>query len=172
MTPSVDTSPAPVLWRRLLAGYYKILCIALAVMLATLIVPVTIQIVSRFTNLIPHYIWTEEMARFLFVWTIMIGSIVAVRESAHFDVDLWPRMTPRRNAMLRIFSRLCILIVAGVFFWMGIEFTQQALFRTSELADLPLWIIHLAWPIAGASWALFLGEMIHDDIAFLNGTRA
>jgi TRAP-type C4-dicarboxylate transport system permease small subunit len=172
MTLSVESRPAPSLWRRLLAGYYRILCVALAVMLAILIVPVTIQIFSRFTSLIPHYIWTEEMARFLFVWTIMIGSIVAVRESAHFDVDLWPRMTPRRDAMLRVVSRLCILIVACVFLWMGIEFTEQAIYRTSELADLPLWIIHLAWPVAGASWLVFIAEMILDDVAILRGASA
>jgi hypothetical protein len=28
----------------------------------------------------------------------------------------------------------------------GIEFTRFAWYRTSELADLPLWLIHLAWP--------------------------
>lgn len=163
---------SPGVLRRFTDAYYRVLCILLASMLAILIIPVTVQIFSRFTDLIPHYIWTEEMARFLFVWTIMIGSIVAVREGAHFDVDLWPRLSPRGNAALRLFSRLCILIVAFFFLWMGYEFTEQAIYRTSELADLPLWIIHIAWPVAGASWILFLGEMIHDDIAILNGTSA
>ncbi len=40
---------------------------------------------------------------------------------------------------------------------MGIEFTEFACYRISELAELPLWIIHIAWPIAGVSWILFLG---------------
>lgn len=169
MSMSVDSPSAAGLWRRMLAGYYRFLCVLLAVMLAILIIPVTLQIFSRFTHLIPHYIWTEEMARFLFVWTIMIGSIVGVREGAHFDVDIWPRLSPKQNAAMRLFSRLCVLLVAIVFLWMGIEFTDQAIYRTSELADLPLWIIHLAWPIAGASWLLFLAEQIHDDLRILKG---
>lgn len=167
MSVSVDSPVASGSWRRFLAGYYSFLCMLLAAMLAILIIPVTLQIFSRFTHLIPHYIWTEEMARFLFVWTIMIGSIVGVRESAHFDVDIWPRLSARQNARLRIFSRLCILLIALVFLWMGIEFTEQAIYRISELAELPLWIIHIAWPIAGASWLLFIGEQIHDDLCIL-----
>ncbi|PTM39186.1 TRAP transporter small permease subunit [Bosea sp. 124] len=169
---SVNSIDSPGLLRRFSAGYHRVLCMLLAVMLAVLVVPVTVQIFSRFTSLIPHYIWTEEMARFLFVWTIMIGSIVGVRESAHFDVDLWPRLSPRGNAALRLFARLCILLLAFVFLWMGIEFTEQAIYRISELAEMPLWIIHLAWPIAGASWILFVGELIYDDLRILAGPRS
>jgi TRAP-type C4-dicarboxylate transport system permease small subunit len=168
---SVDSTPAPQLWRRLLAAYHRVLCGLLAVLLAILIFPVTLQILSRFTSLLPHYIWTEEMARFLFVWTIMIGSIVGVRESAHFDVDVWPVLAAKPNAALRLFSRLCILLVGLVFLWMGIEFTEQAIYRISELAELPLWIIHLAWPVAGASWILFLSEQIYDDLRIIAGAR-
>jgi TRAP-type C4-dicarboxylate transport system permease small subunit len=172
MSVSVDSPIAAGFWRRALASYYRFLCVLLAAMLAILIIPVTLQIFSRFTHLIPHYIWTEEMARFLFVWTIMIGSIVGVRESAHFDVDIWPRLSPRWNAALRLFSRFCILLIAICFLWMGIEFTEQAIYRISELAELPLWIIHIAWPIAGASWLLFLAEQVHDDLRILTGRDA
>ena len=43
-------------------------------------IPVTLQIFSRYTALIPSYIWTEEMARFLFIWTVMVGAMIGVRE--------------------------------------------------------------------------------------------
>jgi TRAP-type C4-dicarboxylate transport system permease small subunit len=59
--------------------------------------PVFLQIVSRYTDLIPSYIWTEEMARFLFIWTVMIGAMIGVRESTHFDVDLLPRTVAARR---------------------------------------------------------------------------
>src|SRR5205807_3985807 len=63
--------------------------------LGILVIPVTLQIISRYTPLIPSYIWTEEMARFLFVWTIMIGAMVGVREAQHFEVDVWPNLSRR-----------------------------------------------------------------------------
>ena len=51
----------------------------------------------------------------------------------------------------------------------GIEFTKFAWNRTSELAELPLWLIHIAWPIAGLSWIAFLGEQVLDDLSVLFG---
>lgn len=157
------------LWRRFTAGYAKLLEIMLALSVGVLIIPVTLQIVSRYTNLIPSYIWTEEMARFLFVWAIMIGACVGVRETQHFEVDVWPQLSRRPEAMVRILSRLGILALALVFVLAGTEFTRFAWNRTSELADLPLWLIHIAWPLAGFTWIVFAGEQIVDEIRVLIG---
>jgi TRAP-type transport system small permease protein len=155
--------------RRLLAGFNGLLSLLLVITVAVLIVPVSLQIFSRYTELIPSYIWTEEMARFLFVWTIMIGAMIGVREGTHFEVDVWPRLAPRPAAAVRLVSRLGVLVIAIVFVWAGIEFTRFALNRTSELADLPLWMIHVAWPLTGATWLLFCGEHIYDDVVILTG---
>jgi TRAP-type transport system small permease protein len=156
-------------FRGILAGYNWLLSQLLVISVGILVVPVTLQIVSRYTDLIPSYIWTEEMARFLFVWTIMIGAMVGVREGSHFEVDVWPRLQPRPAALLRLLSRLGILVIALVFVIAGIEFTRFAWNRISELAEMPLWLIHIAWPLAGVTWLLFLGEQLYDDLAILTG---
>src|SRR5829696_4626277 len=95
--------------------YGRLLDILLATSVAILVIPVSLQIFSRFTALIPHYIWTEEMARFLFVWTIMIGAMIGVRESTHFEVDVWPKLTRRGEAVARLLGRLGVLAAALVF---------------------------------------------------------
>jgi TRAP-type C4-dicarboxylate transport system permease small subunit len=160
----MSTEPTPRnIWRSLSAAYHRFLVWTLVFAVAVLIVPVSMQIFSRTIPLIPTYIWTEEMARFLFVWMIMIGAIVGVREGVHFDVDIWPVLGPRANALLRIVSALFVLGFALVFVWAGIEFTRFAWNRISELAELPLWLIHIAWPVTGVSWLLFAGERIADD---------
>src|SRR5262245_50553652 len=136
-------------WRQFTRAYATLLNWLLVFSVGILVVPVTLQIVSRYTHLIPAYIWTEEMARFLFIWTIMIGSMIGVRESAHFEVDIWPELSRRAEALVRILARLGVLALANVFVWAGLEFTRFAWFRISELAELPLWLIHMAWPVAG-----------------------
>lgn len=156
-------------WRQFTAAYERLLSFLVAISVGILVIPVMLQIVSRYTDLIPSYIWTEEMARFLFIWTIMIGTILGVRHSAHFDVDLLPQLGPRGEAFMRIISKLGILTMAIIFVTAGIEFTKFAWNRTSELADLPLWLIHIAWPIAGVSWIVFLGEQFLDDLRTLTG---
>jgi TRAP-type C4-dicarboxylate transport system permease small subunit len=159
-------------WRRFTAAYATLLHVLLALSVAILILPVSLQIFSRFTTWLPHYIWTEEMARFLFIWTIMIGAMVGVRESTHFEVDVWPRVGPRMAAFARLLGRLGVLAAALVFVDAGIEFTRFAWNRISELAELPLWLIHLPWPLTGLTWLVFLGEQIVDDIAAMAGGRA
>ena len=44
-----------------------------------LLVPVSLQIFSRYTDFIPRYMWTEEMSRFFFVWLILLGATLGVR---------------------------------------------------------------------------------------------
>lgn len=158
-------------WRQFTAWYAALLSHLLVFSVAILVIPVSLQIFSRYTALIPSYIWTEEMARFLFIWTIMIGSMIGVRESTHFEIDLWPHGNPRLTAAVNLVSRLGVLIIALVFVYAGIEFTEFAFGRISELAELPLWMIHVAWPITGATWLIFLGEQMFNDVRVLLGGR-
>jgi TRAP-type transport system small permease protein len=160
------------LWRRFTRAYAALLSWLLAISVAVLVLPVSLQIISRYTALIPSYIWTEEMARFLFIWTIMIGAMIGVRESSHFEVDVWPQLPRRGEAAVRIMARLGVLALAVVFIIGGIEFTRFAWYRISELAELPLWLIHLAWPVAGLTWIVFLGEQFVDEWKILLGWGA
>jgi TRAP-type C4-dicarboxylate transport system permease small subunit len=98
------------------------------------------------------------MARFFFIWMIMLGAMVGIRDGAHFDVDLWPELTPKANALLKIVSSVFVLVFALVFVWYGIKFVQFGWNQTSELAELPMPFIFVAWPLTGITWLLFLGE--------------
>ena len=156
-------------WRRFTALFARLLNWLLIVTVGVLIIPVSMQIFSRYTTLIPSYIWTEELARFVFIWMIMLGAMIGVRETSHFDVDIWPRLGSRANAALRLVTNIFTLVFALVFVFSGIEFTRFAIYRISELAELPLWIIHIAWPITGLAWIVFLGEQFVDNIRILTG---
>ena len=136
-------------------------------MVGILIIPVTLQIISRYTQLIPSWIWTEELSRFLFVWMVMLGAMVGVREHTHFEVDVWPELGPRANALLRIVSGVGVLVFALVFVWWGIQFVRFGWDQTSELADLPMPFIFAAWPVAGFFWLVFLGESMVQNYRVL-----
>jgi TRAP-type C4-dicarboxylate transport system permease small subunit len=153
--------------RKFIDGYYRLLNVLLGLSVGILIVPVTLQMIARFTALIPAWIWTEEMARFLFIWMVMLGAMIGVRDGTHFDVDVWPELRPRANALLRIVSMVFVLLFALVFVWYGVKFVQFGWDQTSELADLPMTYIFIAWPLTGLTWLLFCGERLRADIRFL-----
>ena len=158
--------------KRFIDFYHRLLTWLMVGTIAVLIVPVTLQIVSRYTALIPSWIWTEELSRFLFIWMVMLGAMIGVREGSHFEVDVWPELAPRPAALLRIVSNLLVLVFALVFVGWGIEFVRFGWNQHSELAELPMPFIFLAWPVAGASWVLFLGESLVQNFRVLAGKTA
>ena len=158
--------------RRLIEFYHRLLTWLMVGTVAVLIVPVTLQIVSRYTALIPSWIWTEELSRFLFIWMVMLGAMIGIREGTHFEVDVWPDLGPKATALLRIVSNLFVLVFALVFVWWGVEFVRFGWSQNSELAELPMAFIFMAWPVAGVTWVLFLGESFLANFRILRGGGA
>lgn len=151
-----------------LDGLERLLKIAITLLIAALVVPITMQVLSRYTGIVPRYIWTEELARFCFIWVIMVGSMIAVRDDTHFDVDVLPSpRTARGLGLSKIVRHLAMAVLAAAFIWYGRPFVNQGLMQTSEIANLPMVTIYIAWPLAGTVWALFLAEKIARDIRLI-----
>lgn len=147
------------------AGIYRVLQVLLTVLMAVMIVPVTLQIFSRFFDFVPRYIWTEEAARFCLIWLIMLGATIAVRDGAHFDVDVLPiPKTAKSKAVGRIVVHVSIFLVAVIFLAFGWRFAEFGWQQSSEMTGLNMLAIHAAWPFAGLCWLTFLTEAITDDI--------
>ena len=149
--------------RKFLDSYYRLLSVLLGASVGILIVPVTIQMIARNTGLLPNWIWTEEMARFFFIWMVMLGAMIGVRDMSHFECDVWPELKPRANALLRVVSTVFVLVFALVFIWYGVRFVSFGWNQQSELAEMPMTFLFIAWPLTGLTWLLFGGERILKD---------
>ena len=151
--------------RKLNALIYRGLQKLITVLIAAMIVPVALQICSRFFDFIPMYIWTEEVARFCLIWLIMLGATIAVRDGTHFDVDVIPApKTARGKAVARLIVHGSIFLVALTFAFFGINFTQFGSIQNSEMTGINMATLYVAWPLAGFVWLLFLVEKVLDDI--------
>lgn len=149
-------------------GYYRILKALLTLLMGLIIIPVGLQILSRYTGIIPRYIWTEEVARFCFVWIIMIGAMIAVRDSTHFDVDLLPHPKTNRSKGVRdLIVHIAIAIMAGFFCYYGYKFARFGAIQSSEMSGINMATIYIAFPIAGITWALFLIEKFIKDFQLI-----
>ena len=139
---------------------------------ALLLVPVTLQILARYLPFVPRYIWTEEVARFCFIWVIMLGAMIAVRHDSHFNVDLLPRAQSNlTEGLSRLVVHVTMFVFSMCFVYYGIEFAQEGSIQTSEIAELPMLSIYIAWPLSGVIWALFLIEKLGEDFAIMSGRR-
>lgn len=144
--------------------------ILLGVLMAALAVPVAMQVISRYTGFIPTFLWTEELATFLFVWIVMIGSIVAVWDGTHFDVRI---TKDAKSPILRLLQNgivhVAIMIFGGLFLVYGIDYAEFGGNQRSVMMRANLMITHISVPIAGGLWLLLAGYRLSQDVAqFLN----
>ena len=151
---------------QLLDGFCMGLRILLGVLMGALAIPVAMQVLSRYTGIIPSFLWTEELATFLFVWIVMIGSVVAVWDGTHFDV----RVT--RNATSPIFKLIqngvvhfAIMLFGALFLIYGFEYAEFGGKQRSVMMRADLMITHISVPIAGGFWMLLSGYRLIQEIA-------
>lgn len=141
---------------RVLEGFCQLLRIAVGCLVAALVVPVTMQVLARYTGIIPVYLWTEELATFLFVWMVMIGSVVAVWEGTHFDVHVTPEAKSPLGVLLQKgFVLVVMSIFALLFAWYGIGYAKFGAIQTSVMMQVNMLIIYITVPLAGVCWATF-----------------
>ena len=151
--------------KKIVDGYFSFLQIVLTMLMGMLIIPVTMQIFARYRDIIPRYIWNEELSRFCFIWIILVGAMIALRKNEHFAVDLLPPpKTNKGKAISLMFVDLMAFGMAVIFVVWGWPLIKFGLLQTSEMAELPMVLIYMAWPITGITWMLFLSERVVDHI--------
>lgn len=134
------------------------------VLLGLVLIVVTFQVLNRFLLGIP-VAWTEEAARYLFVWLSLLGAARGVRDRGHLQVDLIVCMLPRK-----VEKYLDILggVVVAVLLW---EVVDSALIllpltwtRRIATMDIPIFYLYVATPLAAALMFLFTVRNMVQDV--------
>ncbi|UWQ22444.1 TRAP transporter small permease [Jannaschia sp. W003] len=130
--------------------------VLLAVLMGALAIPVAMQVISRYTGLIPTFLWTEELSTFIFVWIVMIGAMVAVWDGTHFDVRVLP---DAERPLARLLQKAVVLLLIGVFslyfFWYGLDYAAFGGNQRSVMMRANLMVTYVSVPIAGLVWTVF-----------------
>jgi len=135
-------------------------------LMLSLAIPVSMQVISRYIGVIPVYLWTEELSTFIFVWVVMIGSMIAVWEGTHFDVRVLP---DAQEPLLVLFQNgivlVLVIIFALLFAWYGIEYAKFGYIQNSVMMRANLAITYVSVPIAGFIWSAFASYRLYEEIA-------
>ena len=141
---------------RCLENFCQLLRVLVGCLVGALIVPVTMQVLARYTGIIPVYLWTEELATYLFVWMVMLGSIIAVWEGTHFDVHVIPEATSRLGKLLQKgFVLVVMSIFALLFAYYGIGYAKFGAIQTSVMMQVNMLVVYITVPLAGVCWSAF-----------------
>lgn len=127
------------------------------VLFAALVVLVVWQVFTRLVLNDPSP-WTEEAARYVFVWASMIGIAIAVGEKADVVMDFLVEKLPRQwQRIADILAYLTTLaFVAYVLIYGGIKQSALAWTQRNPLLPFTQGELYLALPIAGFLLAFYL----------------
>lgn len=129
---------------------YRVIAIACMFLFTVLVLAVVWQVVAREVIQNPS-VWSEELARYVFVWLGFFGATLLFAERGHIAMDFLVRKLPTR--LLRatlIFVQLAIIgFIAVVFIWGGLRYAEQS--WTQSLSALPVTVgpMFLVMPFTG-----------------------
>ncbi|MDO8534027.1 MAG: TRAP transporter small permease [Xanthobacteraceae bacterium] len=138
-----------------------------------MLVLVCVEITKReFFN--SSFLWSEEVARYLMIWSVYFGASAAVASSSHLRIDMLINMVPRRvRRVLDIFAQVWVCAFSLAITYAGYRYVQDSfsLGFVSADSNLPLQMgwIQLVIPITFALSAFHalrqLSKLIATDTA-------
>ncbi|RKL68128.1 C4-dicarboxylate ABC transporter permease [Salipaludibacillus neizhouensis] len=106
-----------------------------------LIIVVIIQIASRY--LPQTFVWTEELSRFLFLYSVSFGAPLALKDKEFINVDLLLNYLPKRaREIYEGFIYLTIVLFSAVVAFWGYKFIGIGRGQSSATMAFDMSIIH------------------------------
>jgi len=119
---------------------------------------VSYQILSRQITFLKVYLWTEELSRFLLIWTVFIGACVGVSDSDHFVINVFEGYLckhPTIKYLQTLIKEIIILIFTIYLLMYGWIFMKSGVNRTSLSLDVSLIWVYGAYFVGGLSMFFF-----------------
>jgi TRAP-type C4-dicarboxylate transport system permease small subunit len=127
-----------------------------AIVLALTVGVTLMQVVFRY-GLDSSLSWSEELARYLFIWVIFLGTASATRHGQHMAVEALASVLPVsvRRPMAILVGIVSILFF-GVVFYTGTLLTENAVPQMSTALEISVALVYIAAPIGAALTILHL----------------
>jgi TRAP-type C4-dicarboxylate transport system permease small subunit len=152
---------------KLLSGVRSVLywfsCVAMMVMLVTIFAQVITRYCFGYTAE-----WSEELARYLFVYVVFLGSALIMGESGHLSVEFLPNHFKGTaiGKALRLLYLVCGYIFVGILLTQGAKMVQVMTFQESPGLEIPMSYVYAVIPVSAVLMFLYL---LRDTIRFFKG---
>ncbi len=133
--------------------------------LAAMVILIFCQVLFRYALHKP-LAWSEELARFMFVWMVYMGASMCVRKNMIMKVDILETAFRNNPTVLSILAY--ISVIASLLFCLAMTYGSYSIAyevtfvrnRLSPALDLPLGIAYMALPLGFGMMSLrYLQEL-------------
>jgi TRAP-type C4-dicarboxylate transport system permease small subunit len=130
--------------------------VVIIAMVGIMTVVVFLQVVYRYVLTQPLH-WSEELARYLFVWLSILGATLALQKRGHFGLDVLFRIFPRQlKPYMTVFVHFLMGIVIFVILVQGMTLVQKTALQDSPAMGIPMSWAYACLPVGGALMAIHL----------------
>ena len=160
--------------KKIVSAYDTVEAHLLVASLAFTTMLVFVQVVLRyvFNNSLS---WSEELARYIFIWQIWLGTSVAMKEGEHITLDMLPtKLGDKGKLVLAVVTNLLMLAFCVWLAKNGWDLVASMMRRgnRSTALDIPMWIVYLSLPLSQLMIALRLVGRIADNVRAMTGVAA
>lgn len=133
-----------------------------------LLVTVLMQIFTRVFFRVP-FTWTDELARFAFIWYCFLGSVLTMYRKMHLGIDYFEnKMKPRARYYNRIFVFAMQIFFSIFLAYYGFKLLGIVGTQKSPIMRVYMKYIYLVLPITGILY-LILG--VHELLIHVTSTQ-
>ncbi|WP_319563157.1 TRAP transporter small permease [Marispirochaeta sp.] len=137
------------------------------ILMAMIVIVVSIQVFSRYVLNNP-LTWSEELARYLFVWIVFTASVVVFRENRHMSVDFFVSLFPDSIRKKFDFTvNLITTVFLIVMIYASPEILTVTMRQLSPTLNIPMAAIYLAFP---AALFLMLVELVFRVLCYITNS--
>lgn len=148
------------------AGITKVFAVATATLFAVMVLAVVWQVFTREVTQSPAA-WTEELARYVFVWTALTGATLVFAKRGHIAVTFLVERLPRpiRRAVAVLIQLVILFFAVGILVVGGAGAAQNT--WSQQLTALPgtIGMAYLVLPITGVVIALITVVHLVEDLS-------
>lgn len=151
-------------------GLDRVLATICVLLFALLVLTVGWQVFTRQVLGEPST-WSEELAKYVFVWLGMFGAALVFSERGHFAVDFVVRkFSQRAQRVVAVLVQVAIIVFAIlILVWGGARITGLAWGQSLSSLPAHLGVVYLVLPISGVIITFYA---VHHMILVVRGAQA
>jgi len=118
--------------------------------------------------------WAGELVIAIFIWTIMLGAVTAMKHEKHVSIDVFFCMLPSgAQAYAKVFIDVVCIVIVALFGYLGAHLALAAHNKVMPILGLRYSWIDLAIPV-GAFWMVVyqIRLLFRDLTACRSGLKA
>ncbi len=112
--------------------------------------------------------WSEELVRYVFIWSVFWGAAIVMRHREHISVELFHHcLSPSARRFMNILNNICILVFLGFLIPAALWFAVYAYRLKSVATEIPMFFVYVSLPVGGVLMVIHCVMAIREDFWFL-----